>query len=413
MRRYLLPVFMVFSFSIVDAQSKTLEQYISIAIQNSPLIKDYQDQIEINRFDSLIQRKAYAPQISANSDSYVAPVIHDWGYDEIATNIGQFTAQMRIEQEISGKSVRTNLYDYYQLQNQSIATSSKLSEIDLHQLVTDQYLSAYAQLKQFEFDTTLLSMLNEQDQIFKQLTTQSVYKQTEYLMFHSNILQQQLSVTASSIAYKNELALLNEICGISDTSFTHLLSPNIQLINYQSFTSSQTYQQFKIDSLLVLNLDQKIDLAYHPKFSVFGDAGYYSTFQLDAQKNFGFSVGFSLSIPIYDGGIKKLEHDKTRFQLNSIENYKSNAALQYDLKISRLNQQLNDYHNMRSQIETQLNYLTAIIEADKKMLTTGDMSISDYLITINNYTSASYQLIQNTVITNSLIAELNYLNLSK
>jgi outer membrane protein TolC len=67
-------------------------------------------------------------------------------------------------------------------------------------------------------------------------------------------------------------------------------------------------QQFEIDSLSIQNQKENIN-NYKPSVLLFADAGYNSTLIGQSYKNFG-SVGFNLSIPIYDGNQRQLQTTK-------------------------------------------------------------------------------------------------------
>jgi outer membrane protein TolC len=74
--------------------------------------------------------------------------------------------------------------------------------------------------------------------------------------------------------------------------------------------SSIYNQQFEIDSLSIQNQKENIANNYKPSVLLFADAGYNSTLIGQSYKNFGNSVGFNLSIPIYDGNQRQLQTTK-------------------------------------------------------------------------------------------------------
>src|SRR5450756_2579843 len=58
-----------------------LDFYLQTALQNSPLLKDYQGQLQAGQVDSQIIRAGYRPQVTGTSVNTYAPVIHGYGYD--------------------------------------------------------------------------------------------------------------------------------------------------------------------------------------------------------------------------------------------------------------------------------------------------------------------------------------------
>jgi hypothetical protein len=92
----------------------------------------------------------------------------------------------------------------------------------------------------------------------------------------------------------------NYLSGTNEKSAIVLTQPEMELKPLIAPGSSIYNQQFEIDSLSIQN--QKENIAnYKPSVLLFADAGYNSTLIEHRIKNFGNSVGFNLSIPIYDG----------------------------------------------------------------------------------------------------------------
>src|ERR1700748_393816 len=70
----------------VFSQSRDLDFFIGNGIKNSPLLTDYQNQIDANTIDSALLKATYRPQVNAVSNNAIAPVTKGWGYDEAITN---------------------------------------------------------------------------------------------------------------------------------------------------------------------------------------------------------------------------------------------------------------------------------------------------------------------------------------
>jgi outer membrane protein TolC len=76
--------------------------------------------------------------------------------------------------------------------------------------------------------------------------------------------------------------------------------------------------------LSIQNQKENIANNYKPSVLLFADAGYNSTLIGQSYKNFGNSVGFNLSIPIYDGNQRQLQTTKNELALETNKAYKSN-----------------------------------------------------------------------------------------
>ena len=188
----------------------------------------------------------------------------------------------------------------------------------------------------------------------------------------------------------------------------NLKNPEITTKNIQKQDKIIFLKQFENDSLKFVNQNKLIDNTYKPSLSLLGDAGYLSSFANQGYKNFGFSVGFGLSIPIYDGGQKSLQHQKNEISLTTNLGYKSNFNKQYQQQLLILNQKLKQVIENEKQLQSQLQIADALIEADKKLLLTGDVQITDFVIAIGNIITINNSISQNKINKLLLINEINY-----
>src|SRR5882757_8457916 len=133
------------------AQQKDLGYFISQAHNNSPLLKDYQNQVLTNQLDSQRIRATYKPQVNGTSNALYAPVIGGYGYDGAITNGGQLTALVGVNQALTGRKLMNARYETLRLQNQSIENTFMVSEQDLTRTITAQYITAFGDLQQLNF----------------------------------------------------------------------------------------------------------------------------------------------------------------------------------------------------------------------------------------------------------------------
>jgi len=407
-------VLILFLFPIsLYAQTNDLSFYINRSLENSPLLKEYQNQAVINQMDSLILKAAYRPQVNFSANGLWAPVVKGWGYDEITTDKGNYNALFTISQTIIGRGNLKTQLNTYNLENQSIRNAQKISEQDLKLAVTTQYITAYGILEEIRFNEEITNLLDKENVFLKKLTESTVYKQTDYLNFQVELQQQQLLVSQQKAEYKNNLALLNYLCGIVDTSFVQLEKPDITLQPSLAFENTLQYFNFQIDSLKIKNNDALIDYAYRPKVDVFADAGYYSTLNFQPYKNFGASIGLSLTVPIYDGGQRQKQHNKTKAIEQSRENYLDFSRQQYRQQLEQLHQQLGETEQLINQAQGVIKSTQTLIEAYSKQMQTGDASITDYILSINNYLNAKHVFTQQIINKIQIINQINYWNHEK
>jgi outer membrane protein TolC len=246
--------------------------------------------------------------------------------------------------------------------------------------------------------------------LLKKLTETTVYKLTDYLNLQVALQQQQLSIGQEKAEYKNNLALLNYLCGIIDTSFVMLDKPDIALQPSPVFENTLEYFNYQIDSLIIQNNAAMIDLAYRPKLDIFADAGYRSTFVLDPYKNFGASIGLSLAIPIYDGNQRRQQHLKSNLTEQTRKNYQDFSRQQYKQQLDQLYQQLDETERLINQAQTVIKSSQTLMYAYVKQLQTGDASVTDYLLSIHNLINAQHVITQHTNIKLQIINQINYWN---
>ncbi|HWB26353.1 MAG TPA: TolC family protein [Chitinophagaceae bacterium] len=392
----------------VNGQEKTLDYYINAGIETSPLLKDYAHQVQQNHVDSARLAAGYKTQVNGVSTNSWAPVIGGFGYDGVVTNFANFSELVAASKQLIGKANLQNQYNMLGLQNDSLRVLSKISVKDLQKAITSQYITAYGSWQQYQFNNEVLDLLLKEDTILKRLTQSSVYRQTDYLTFLVTLQQQKLAVLQAKNQYRNDFALLNYVSGLVDTSFIPLTAPAINLYEMTSPESTVFYDKFRIDSLLLKNSDAQIDFNYKPKVNLYADAGYVSSFAYEAYKNFGSSIGINLTVPIYDGRQRKMQHTKIAIAEQTRQGYRDFFKAQYSQQIALLIQQLNATQQLIDETSAQLKYVQSLIEANGRLLATGDVHIADYIIAINNYLNAKNIILQNTISKLQIITQINY-----
>lgn len=394
----------------VKAQSRSLDEYVQAALQNSPLINDLKNQIASGKLDSIRLRAGYKPQVIASSTGTYAPVINGYGYEQAITNGQTLNALVGVNQAVIGKNYLSAQLNEIKLSKDSLGNTIKLSEQDLKRTITTQYITAYGSLLQYQFNKEVVDLLAKEEDLLKKLTRTNVYRQSDYLAFLVTLKQQQLQLYQSQLQYKTDYTTLNYLSGVTDTALVQLTDPDLKRTITPDAANSVFFQQFKTDSVRLLNSRRLVAYTYKPKINLFADGGYNTDFSYQAYKNFGTSVGFTISLPIYDGGLRKLQYKKLSLQENTRQAYQSFFNVQYRQQIAQLNQQIKDNINLEQQIKDQFKYSESLIKVDTQLLETGDVHIADLILAINNYLSVKNLLTQTSISKLQLINQLNYWN---
>ena len=394
----------------VAAQQKDLGFFISQAYNNSPLLKDFQNQVLTNQLDSQRIRATYKPQVNGTSNALYAPVIGGYGYDGAITNGGQLAALVGVNQSLTGRKLMNAQYETLRLQNRSIENTGQLTEQDLTRTITTQYITAFGDMQQLNFAREINALLKKEEGLLKKLTENNVYRQTDYLTFLVTRQQQELTIKQLTIQLQNDYATLNYLSGVVDTAEASLVDPGLTMRPLPDISQSVFFQKFTIDSLTLLNSRALVDLSYKPKASLFADGGYNSTFADHGYKNFGTSFGVNLSVPIFDGRQRKIQQAKITIAERTRTNYRDFFKNQYSQQLSQLNQQLRGTVELIAAINNQIKYAEGLINVNIKLLETGDAKIADLVIAVNNYLTAKNLLTQNTVSRLQIINQINYWN---
>ena len=408
-------LFLLFVIQLVQAatQTKDLNYFISEGLENSPLLKEYQNREQRNKLDSMnIAAKSGFHVMAVSNNSY-APVINGWGYDEVKTDKANVSSLLSVSKELTGAQNRRKRYESIELQNKSAKNAGKISEQDLKKNITDQYIITYNNEQQYLFNREMFDLLNKEEIILHQLTQTGTYKQTDYLSFCVNQRNQKILVQNLKNQYEYDYFTLCCLCGIDDTTVYSLSDPELKAQTISDLSTSVFSRQFELDSLKILNAKELVDFDYKPKFSVYADAGYLSSLAYMPGRNFGASAGFSVNIPIYDGGQRKIQYKQLSIDEQDRSNYSNYYKSQYQQQINNLWKRLKANSELSGQITEQITYVQTLMDADHKLLESGDLRISEYLVAISDYLNAKNLLIQNKIEKYQIINELNYWNRSK
>ncbi len=410
MRKLISLVFFLSSTLAGFGQANTLNYYLEAAIKGSPLFADLQNQVHSLTLDSLLLRASLGPQVNFTSNNFYAPVVNGYGYDELITNRGNYNALLGINYNLLGKNSIENRTNTIHIQKQLLELNSKLNEQDLKQSVTSQFITIYGEQQILNTTEKVLNIFKEEEFILKSMAEKGTYKQAEYLTFLATYKQAQLSYSQLKLQTQNDLNVLNYLCGLLDTNYINLQDPAIRI--RQTISSEKTYQfqKFVYDSLNVKNSFEQLKFNYKPKLSLFGDAGYNTTFMYHAERNFGASAGFSFSVPIYDGNQRKSQEGKLRLTENTRTLYAEYYKKQYNIKQQQLLQQITASENILTEARSQLEVQETLMNANKKLLETGDVRVTDYLFSITNFISAQATVQQLQTNKLQLVNTYNFLN---
>jgi len=408
MKRWLLILGCLASFFFSNAQKNSLDYFIGQALSSSPLLKGYEYQLTSLSLDSMILRASLKTQVNFVSNNSYAPVVGGWGYDEVITNGQQVSALASANRTFFNKRNINAQLAGLQLQGDMARNNHMVTELDIRKTITDQYISVYGEQLSLDLNDHINEMLRREDSMLKKLTQDNVFKQSEYLSFVVTRQQQLLNTSQLRIQYAYDYAGLNYLAGVVDSIITPLTEPVFYSLPGFAGNSSAFYKQYELDSLKILNDRAVIDAGYLPKVNVFGDGGYNSSLAYRPYKNFGTSIGVNLTVPIYDGHQKRLKYSKLAIDERTRQFKKEVFSRQREQQLFQLRQQLRSTEEQIDLINKQVKYIETLITVNERLLATGDIRLTDFILSLNNYFNAKNLVTQNNISRLKIMNQLNY-----
>lgn len=408
MKRYLLLFFCIQAVLFSSAQKNNLDYFVSQALASSPLLKGYEYQLSSLSLDSMILRASLKTQVNFVSNNSYAPVIKGWGYDEVITNGQQISALASANRVLFNKNNVNAQMAGFQLQGEMARNNRRITELDIRRTIAEQYITVYGEQLSLEFNDHINEMLRREDSMLKKLTQDNVFKQAEYLSFVVTRQQQLLNTSQLRIQYAYDFAGLNYLSGVVDTAIFVLAEPVFNSIPAETAFHSSFFKQFELDSLKLVNDRSIIDVGYLPKVNIFGDGGYNSSLAYRAYRNFGTSVGVNITVPIYDGKQKKLKYSRLAIEERTIQFNKDVFTRQREQQLFQLRQQLRQTEEQIDLINKQVKYIETLITVNERLLATGDIRLTDFILALNNYFNAKNLVTQNYVSRLKILNQLSY-----
>jgi len=388
-KKYLMVLILSGCAFSLYSQSRNLDYYLDQAVQNSPLLNDYRNQVKSAFADSLLIRAAKKPLVEAKSQLLYSPYYHNFGYDEVVTDGGNYTVVMGISQPVFNKREMNNKFEAVDLKKRSLDNSTRISVNELKKIITDQYLISFSGYTDFLFNKNFLELLMKENDIVKQFVKGGIAKQTDYLSLLIETQSQEILVSQLKSQFRKDLMLLGQLSGLNDSAWYDLADPGIEIRGAADITRSPSYLQYKIDSIRIENERMAIDIRYRPKVNWFADAGFLTSNPWNFYKHFGYSAGLSLNIPVYDGKQRGIEKQKLDFNEDSRVAYQRNYYKQYFQQIQQLNFDLKALNEVSVQIENQLKTSEQLVNTLKEQLESGIVQMTDYINAIKNFKTTS------------------------
>lgn len=392
----------------VSSQDCTLADYLARGVSNNPVLKDLSNQIRSNQYDSLIARATFLPQVNFNGLLMYAPTVNGWGYSEVITNGQNLIGTLNISQQIFNKKTREANIEKLGLASGNLINSRDISLNELKKAITAQYLAGYAALGERNYQQEVLGTLMNESKILKAFTEQGIYRQTDYLSFQIEILSLERNIRELELQYRKELWNLKLICGIADTTACELKLPVIIDTPAKKTENSMFFKPFMLDSLMIKNDKLLIDRRYQPAINWFADGGLVNNEARYLYQNFGISGGISLTLPVFDGNQRKINYDKIKMREETRKNYQENFRFRYQAQIRQLESELEKIRILISENEKQILLVQELVAADRILLNSGSVLVTDYILALKNLIEAKHSALLYQIRTQYILNEINF-----
>ena len=373
----------------LPAQQRNLEYYLQTGIENSPLLKDYQNQASIAGLqDEMLKATYRKPQLSGTAEVMQAPLINGVGYDESITNGGLYAAMMQVDQPIFTTPFIKNGQEHNQLIREQSGYNGKLTRRDLEKQVTEKYIICYIDLRHQQYIKQLGDLLKEQYNLSLQLAKSGVLKASDVILLEIEYTRQQNQLAALSAQYMSDLSALNSLCGISDTGKVTIAEPVLTVNDSLPADGiSRFLYQYTLDSLLTENNRKNFDLKYKPRLDAYANTGLNAVKIPGIQDKFGFSAGLRLSVTLFDGKQKSINQQETTIKLQTLKGYKNYTSNQQFQMHTNLLRQISLAGQRMELSKEQLKKYDQLIKIYRQELSQGDISVNDFLTTLRTYKS--------------------------
>lgn len=390
-------------------QSRNLDFYLQAGRKNSPLLNELRNQGNSAFYDSLLLLASRKPQIEGITQFQYFPYYKNFGYDEVITDGGNYTAVVSVSQNILNQKDIKNKSQSVQLQKELSSINFRMSVAELDRSVTGQYLASLTVYNDLIFNIGFLDLYKKELDITSRFVTNGLMKQTDYLSLKVEAQTQELAVIQMKSQFISELMLLNALCGINDTTRVDLSVPLQPSLPVPDVRKTSGLRQFTLDSMRIANEKQAVDISYRPKFRWFADAGFLTSNPWNFYHHFGYSAGVGFSLPVYDGNQRSIQKNKLDIGENSRAMYADNFRKNFNTEAFRLKVELDNLDKMEIKTLEQADTANELVSSLGIQLESGIIQMSEYINALRNLRSVKRNLNMIKMQKLQVENEINYL----
>ncbi len=396
MRAFIKLCIAVMLFTPVNlfAQPIDLNFYIGKAKENSPFIHKNINEKKVVQLDLEQLKSIYSkPEVTVEAGVLFAPIVsHDdnknqfrfvskdatnyTGYDLALTDGGQYQAVVSLKQNLFTGSKFKTYQEKADIQNQISDNNIELTNHELENAVTHQYILCLKSEKQAQNSLELIKQVEDELNTMQKLVQNAIFKKTDLMLLEITRQNYQQEYETFVSEYRSNIYDLNLLCGINDENEVSIRD-TIFLMNPEINTDSRFLKMYYLDSLSIA-ADRKIfELKYKPDVNFFANGGLNAVY-LPAFNRLGFATGLNFSMYIFDGNQRDIERKRSEINLETLnfekEKTKQQNIIQKNFTLSRI-QSINDRILLANQ---QLEQYDKLLSVYRIQLEQGEISVMDY-----------------------------------
>jgi outer membrane protein TolC len=405
-------------------QQLDLNYFIDNALKNDPAVKQNINQQQFYALQAqLINAQNKAPQVNFTSDYLFVPYFGNhgkpisisanpsdnaYGYDVGLTNGGTYATQLNVTLELLNKRVVNTLQ--FQNANAAALNSNDRGQIehDLRKAITDQYIQVYQLQQQEAYLGQLVNEVKGRKKTVEALVKKALLQQSDYLLLE---IEQNTRENELSQAKINEVEAYNSLKNLSAVIDSGMMKLSRPAVSINLKPDNYFYKEkFRLDSLSIIAEQSVFNSRYRPALSFAANGGMLSSNFNRIPYNVGMQASLHLAIPIFDGHQRKINDSQIKIDQQNIVYARDNFTLQQKNYLHSLQQQMALLNLSTQQIEQLIAKQELLLKLDQEKLQGGQLSIIEYVKSLQDYAAAKQNLNLSRVQLFLLINQYNYYN---
>ncbi|MEN0054782.1 MAG: TolC family protein [Mucilaginibacter sp.] len=408
----------------VSGQQLDLNYFIDNALKNDAAIRQNVNQQQFYGLQAqLINAQNKAPQVNFTSDYLFAPYFGNngkaiaitanpsskaFGYDVGQTNGGMYATQLNVTLQLLNKRTVNTLQE--QNKNDAALNSSNRVQLehDLRKSITDQYIQVYQLQQQEEYLVRIVSEVKGRKATVEALVKKGLLQQSDYLLLEIEQNTRENELSQTKITEVDAYSALKNLAIINDTAMLKLNAP---LITFNVAPQSYFYKEkFRLDSLSIVAQQNVFNSRYRPTLDLAGNGGMLASEFNSIPHNIGMQAALHLAIPIFDGHQRKINDSQVKISQQNITYARDNFTVQQRNYLESLIRQIHLLDQSIIQLQQLIGKQDLLLKLDREKLQGGQLSIIEYVKSLQDYAAAKQNLngakVQLLLLTN----QYNYYN---